>query len=271
MVPVILDRRIRLATVISFVVMLLANYGANALRLNGMSTAAVSNIYQNPLTPAGFTFAIWGLIYALLLLHVLFACGLFKEARFSLSTADADRIESAFAVSSFANAAWILAWQYLLIPLSVMLITVIFICLIIIAAALRKTRLSTRETFLIQVPFSIYLGWITVAMLQNVCVLLASLGAWSVQEPSLDILAVLILIMGLVVVAVLARANLEVAYPLVAIWAYVGILIHHVSLTGNMGPRAAIVVTLGVCIAVFVAIAVAVHFKQMHAKTVGLQ
>ena len=123
-----LGRRVKLATAISFVVMLLVNYGANAFRLNGMTTADVSGIYQTPLTPAGYTFAIWGLIYTLLLLHVLFACGLFKAGRPSLTAEDADRIEKAFVISSLANGAWILAWQYLLIPLSLILLVVIFAC-----------------------------------------------------------------------------------------------------------------------------------------------
>lgn len=176
-----LGRRVKLATAISFVVMLLVNYGANAFRLNGMTTADVSGIYQTPLTPAGYTFAIWGLIYTLLLLHVLFACGLFKAEQPSLTADDADRIERAFVISSLANCAWILAWQYLLIPLSLVLIVVIFACLITIAIVLRRAVLSAREVLLIRVPFGVYLGWITVAVLQNVCVLLASLGAWTAE------------------------------------------------------------------------------------------
>ena len=215
-----LGRRVKLATAISFVVMLLVNYGANAFRLNGMTTADVSGIYQTPLTPAGYTFAIWGLIYTLLLLHVLFACGLFKAEQPSLTADDADRIERAFVISSLANCAWILAWRYLLIPLSLVLIVVIFACLITIAIVLRRAVLSAREVLLIGVPFGVYLGWITVAVLQNVCVLLASLGAWTVGGSLPDILAMLILVVGLVVVAVLVWHNREVSYPLVAIWAY---------------------------------------------------
>ena len=261
-----LGRRVKLATAISFVVMLLVNYGANAFRLNGMTTADVSGIYQTPLTPAGYTFAIWGLIYTLLLLHVLFACGLFKAEQPSLTADDAGRIERAFVISSLANCAWILAWQYLLIPLSLVLIVVIFACLITIAIVLRRAVLSAREVLLMGVPFGVYLGWITVAVLQNVCVLLASLGAWTAEGSLPDILAMLILVVGLVVVAVLVWLNREVSYPLVAIWAYVGILVRYASSPSLMNSHAAIAVTLGACIVVFVAMTVMVFSKRMRSK-----
>jgi len=262
----ILSRRAKLVVAISFVVMLLVNYGANAFRLNGITTADVSGIYQTPLTPAGYTFAIWGLIYTLLLLHVLFACGLFKAEQPSLTADDADRIEKAFVLSSLANSAWILAWQYLLIPLSLILIIVIFACLIAIAAVLRGAVLSAREVLLIGVPFGVYLGWITVAVLQNVCVLLASLGAWNVEGSLPDILAILILVVGLVVVAILAWPNREASYPLVAIWAYVGILVRYASSASLMDSHAAIAVTLGACIVALVIMVVMVFSKRMRSK-----
>ncbi len=60
---------------LTYVVMIAMNVAANALPINGRTTAAVSDSYPNLFAPAGITFAIWGVIYLLLGAHVLYQLG----------------------------------------------------------------------------------------------------------------------------------------------------------------------------------------------------
>ena len=69
---------LKLFVVVTFVAMVVVNALANILPINGIGTGAVSDSYPNLFAPAGLTFSIWGLIYALLAAHTLYQLGLFR-------------------------------------------------------------------------------------------------------------------------------------------------------------------------------------------------
>ena len=69
---------IKALVVVTYIAMVAVNYLANALPLNGRRTGEVSDAYPSLFTPAGLTFSIWGVIYLLLALHVLYQLGLFR-------------------------------------------------------------------------------------------------------------------------------------------------------------------------------------------------
>ena len=48
------------------------NAAANAIPLNGRTTGAISNAFENPIAPAGYVFSIWSLIYAALIAFVVY-------------------------------------------------------------------------------------------------------------------------------------------------------------------------------------------------------
>lgn len=120
---------VKLLVVVTFVAMVVVNALANIMPLNGISTGAVSDSYPNLFAPAGFAFAIWGLIYLLLALYTLYQLGLFRGT----DKKDDDRLLSEtgilFSVSSLVNTTWIFTWHYRIIPLSMVLIATILICL----------------------------------------------------------------------------------------------------------------------------------------------
>jgi hypothetical protein len=134
--------------------MVTVNVLANILPINGRTTGQVSDFYPNLFAPAGFTFAVWGLIYLLLALHVLYQLGLFRgnrPARASLLNG----MGVPFSLSCLANAAWIFSWHYHKIAFSVLFMAVILVCLIVIHVQTRWKRLSARETLFIRLPFSV--------------------------------------------------------------------------------------------------------------------
>jgi len=146
---------------------------ANAVPLGGQTTGAISDQYVSMFTPAGFTFAIWGVIYLALLGFII--------RQFWNRPGEAApifKIRIPFLVNCVANAAWILAWHYDQLILSMLIMVVILWTLIQINLILRaeSTLMSTWGYLLIVLPFSIYFGWITVATIANVSVLQSAFG-----------------------------------------------------------------------------------------------
>ena len=120
--------------VLGFAIMIAANGMANALPINGVTTGEVSDMYPNLFTPAGFTFAIWGLIYLWLFVFVVY------QAVKGWSAADGTvrQVGPFFLVSSLANALWIFAWHHQLIWLSWILMLVLLGALIQLYRRLRS-------------------------------------------------------------------------------------------------------------------------------------
>ncbi len=226
------------AIVISYVVMIMMNVAANALPINGRSTAAVSDAYPNLFAPAGITFAIWGVIYLLLAGYVLYQVGFFPDRSITASSAahlaTQERVAVLFTLSSLVNAAWILSWHYELILLSTVLLLVMLGLVAAIVSMLTAARLSGRDRWLIRLPFSVYFGWLTVAAIANITVLLVSIGWDGFGIPAATWAAVIIGVGAIIGVVVVLR-NQDVAYGLVLIWAYLGIVIKHTSVSGFAG------------------------------------
>ena len=72
------NKMVQILAVLVYLVMVIVNGLANTLPLNGVTTGEVSEAYQNLFAPAGITFVIWGLIYLLLAVYVLYQVGLFQ-------------------------------------------------------------------------------------------------------------------------------------------------------------------------------------------------
>jgi len=246
----IADLPTRLFLTVTYIAMVVTNYLANALPLNGQQTGEISDTYANLFAPAGITFSIWGVIYALLALHVLYQWGLFHREG-SSDGALLQRVGILFGLSSLANTAWVFAWHYEQILLSTLLIVTILVLLAVIAVTLRDRPLDARETWLVRVPFSVYFGWLTVATVANITVLLVSAG-WDGFGFGEQIWAVAIIIVAAVIGSVTLIRNRDMAYGLVLIWAFIGIVIKHMSADGFAGRYPEVIATAIACIVAFV-------------------
>lgn len=239
--------RIELITLVAFVLMIVINILANYLPINGVTTGQVSGYYPNLFQPSTMTFAIWGLIYMLLTGYVFYQLGIFKSKINGAEDDFSSKIRIAFVSSSLANTLWILSWHYFLLPLSMLLILVIFLCLFYICHTVSKYEFSLEKVVFIRIPFSIYFGWITVATIANFAVLAASLEVnfLGFDETTLTIV---LLFFGQVVGMLVTLRYSDIAYGLVFIWAYAGILIKHVSEIGFSGQYPQIIIATASCI-----------------------
>lgn len=244
----------------TFVVMVVVNGLANALPINGRQTGEISDAYPNLFAPAGITFAIWGLIYVLLALHVLYQWGLFSRAG-EQNSALLDKVGLLFSLSSLANTAWVFAWHYDLIGLSALLIVSILVLLILINRTMRNLSMTRGERLLVELPFSVYFGWITVATVANITVWLVSIK-WSGFGLAESIWAVAIIGVAAAIGTITMLKNRDIAYGLVLIWAFIGILIKHTSATGFGGSYNEVILTTIGCLAVFVAAELSIVLRK---------
>lgn len=253
---------LKILTVLTFLAMLTVNALANTLPLNGIGTGAVSDSYPNLFAPTGLTFAIWGLIYLLLTAYTLYQLGLFHDKKAPTDPGLLSKIGIAFSISSLANTAWIFSWHYRIIPLSMVLMIVILGCLIYIAQLIKKGALSGRETGFIKIPFGVYFGWITVATIANATALLVDLG-WNRFGLSETLWTVCILVVGMLIGALTTIRNRDIAYGLVLVWAYAGILIKHTAAAGFAGEYGQVVVTVTGCMVILAAVLLFVTIQKI--------
>ncbi len=156
----------RIIPVLTLLVVLIVNFLANFLPIGGRTTGEVSDSYPSLFTPAGFTFSIWGVIYLFLIAYVIYQLHPRNKYRTNF-----DRINRHFVVNCVANALWIVCWHYDLITLSLFLMGAILTSLIgIYRHVLPGNLQGFRDHLFVKIPFSLYLGWITVATLANISV-----------------------------------------------------------------------------------------------------
>lgn len=203
--------------------MILVNALANALPINGMTTGELSDNYPNLFVPAGITFSIWGVIYFLLLVFVVYqAAAVFgKKNRFALNT----KQNLVFSLTCILNAAWIITWHYQLILWSVVVMIALLLSLISLYNSLYNIDIpSGMGKFAFRVSTGIYLGWISVATIANVTALLVSRN-WDGFGLSENFWTIAVMIVGFILAVLVTLRQRDIFYPLVVIWAYYGITI----------------------------------------------
>ncbi len=238
--------------VAAYLLMVAVNVLANALPIGGMTTGEVSDAYSNLFAPAPVTFSVWGLIYLLLAGFVVYQLTPSWRRSERLSPRSRRRIRMLFAVSCVANAAWIIAWHHMLIPVTMVLMAVLLLSLLFIRLTVGRLPLPAPETLLVAIPFGVYLGWITVATIANATVMLVGLG-WGGLRLSQAFWTVAVLLVGVAITVMSVWRLRDPAWGLVALWAYGGILLRHVSERGLGGEYPAVVYTTVACMAVTIA------------------
>jgi translocator protein len=235
------------ATVIGTIAM---NGLANALPLFGRGTGEVSALYPTLVTPAGYVFAIWGVIYLGLLVY--------SAAQFLSPLNDdplPDRLAWPLIVSGVANVVWLMLWHSLNIYWTVAAMLVLLASLItayLIARADRPEPPSALERWAVRAPLGLYLGWVSVATIANISSALyaADWGGWGLMP---DVWGAVVLAVG----AALAFAGLsregDCVFAGVFVWAFAGIAVETPS---ELVRLAASVLAVAVGVGIIVSVAV---------------
>lgn len=209
----------QIVNVLAVIAMITINILANALPINGQNTGEISDLFPVFFVPAGYVFSIWGLIYIGLL-----AFAFYQALPAQRENPRLRKIGYWFALSCLANSVWIFLWHYNLFPLSLLVMLVLLGSLLVIYLRLDigRTRVSTVERWCVNIPFSVYLGWITVATVANVTDVLYDLG-WNGFGIAPETWAVIMLIIAAGLGVAMAVTRRDVAYLLVLVWAFAGI------------------------------------------------
>jgi hypothetical protein len=207
---------------ITFALVLTVNALANILPINGLTTGEVSDNYINLFTPAGFTFSIWGLIYTLLGIFVVYQLVLSFRNENSKFIED---IGYWFIISNILNSLWIYTWHNLMISINLVIMILLLVSLIMVYQRLDigHSRDDKKIKMLVHVPFSIYLGWISVATIANFSAFFVSLN-WNGFGLSETFWTVLVISVAILLGIIFTIKNKDVFYTLVVVWAFVGIL-----------------------------------------------
>lgn len=213
----------QISVIISILLTITVNGLANALPLNGQNTGEISDRFNVYFVPAGYVFSIWGVIYLGLIAYAIFQALPSQKQNPRLQ-----RTGWWIVLSGLANSIWIFLWHYEQFPLTVFVMLVLLASLIITYLRLeyQKTDISTAEKIFVRIPFSIYLGWITVATVANITSLLDYLQ-WDGFGISSELWMGIILIAVLIIAVLMNFRRRDIAYTLVILWALAGISIKH--------------------------------------------
>lgn len=256
---------LRIMNTIFFVFMVAANAIFELMPLNNVTSADVSARYDTLLTPPGFAFAIWTVIYVWLFLFILYQFGIFHSRSEGDNPDIIHAIGAFFMISCAANIGWIFAWHNEYLFLQLILIIVLWISLLYIRYGLQKEVRSVKDNVFARMPFSIYLSWTTAAMALNLTI--------AVREYSHDYFGMTEegwAIGFLAFLFVLAEYFLfryhDYLYALTASWVLFGILFRYLTPTGDGNEHTTILlltaVLLGVLLVSLLAAAMAGRNKS---------
>lgn len=183
--------------------------------VNGVTPEIISNKYPTNITPAGYAFTIWSLIYLGMIAFSIYQVLAANMARFR-------GIRSLYIVSCALNCAWIYFWHQDQIAICLAIILSLLAILLLISVKLKEFD-SIADSAFAKAPFGIYFGWVTAASLVNVAILLVHL---KIDLGSSASVVGVILILFAAALGVLIRVRLtNYFYPLAIAWALTAIAV----------------------------------------------
>jgi hypothetical protein len=209
----------QLINVLSVALALTVNILANALPLNGQNTGEISDRFDVFFVPAGYVFSIWGVIYIGWIAFLVY--------QFLPAQRDNPRLERLgywFALSGVFNAAWLFCWHYNLFGLSVLVMLALLGSLILsyLRLDVGRTAIGAAERWCVDIPFSVYLGWVSVATIANFTSWLYDIR-WDGFGLDPQVWAVIMLAVASLLGILMAFTRRDAGYLFVFVWAFAGI------------------------------------------------
>lgn len=210
------DRIKPILVIIATIGVIVFNFLAGTGYLGGIDPGAISDKYPTRITPAGYAFAIWSLIYT-----GLFAFGIYQflpknEQRFR-------SVRTIYIASCAANCAWLYFWHHEMILLCLATISVLLATLAFINIKLQTVE-SYGDHWLAKAPFGLYFGWVTVATILNATIALVYLNVRFSDAATTYSGAALLLIAAILGVIVRWKMR-NYFYPLAVAWALTAIAV----------------------------------------------
>ncbi|MEL6616164.1 MAG: tryptophan-rich sensory protein [Bacteroidota bacterium] len=202
-----LTRQIAVLAAVAFNLTL--NGLAGAGLLFGVQTGEVSDSVTTGVTPAGWAFSIWSVIFLGTLVFGLW------QARPAARGPRYDAIALPFIAANLFNGLWQIPWSLRLFGVAAVVIVGILASLAWLYVRLDQMDLDRTERWTLGIPTSLWFAWLCVATAVNITVALAAAG-WTggALWPPLFALTV-----GGIGAALLWRTG-DVAFAAVLVWAF---------------------------------------------------
>lgn len=219
------------------------NVYANIAPPNGLTIGDISNKFfgEVQIIPANYAFAIWGIIYL-----GLIGLGIYQVMPAQRQNPQLERVGYLLVVASLAQIVWVFLFEYQFFGLSVVAMLGILLPLIgiYLRLGIGKERVSRKDKWFVHIPLSIYLAWISVATIVNVASTLYYWG-WNGWGISPQVWTIIMLIVAAAIAATIIRNGVDIAYPLVVIWAFVAIAVRQANQPAIAGWAIALALALG--------------------------
>ena len=218
-------KALAVATLVAIVGTLLVNTLSNFFPPGGQNVGEIANTILGGvlITPENYAFAIWGIIYL-----GLIAYGIYQFENDRRREPKIQRVDKLLIVACVAQIIWIFLFTLQQFALSILAMVGILLPLIGIYLTLNigRERVSRLGRWVAHTPFSIYLGWISVATIVNIASALYVAGwdDWGLSDIAWT--AIMIGIATLLGGVVIWRRG-DIAFSLVFVWAFVAIAIRH--------------------------------------------
>ncbi len=250
---------IRVGLVVLFAILqAVSSLLANLLPGEQASTGDISDRYAHVLTPAGYAFAIWGLIYFASLALALYQALPAQHTR-AVHRATGWWIAGAFAAST--------VWVPIFVSEALGLAQVVIVALVVLLAVAlaRLTRLgpaaSASERWLLRMPVSAYLGWATIATVAGT----GTTALWA----GVEFTAGIVTVTAVVALLVLAGLAAWIGARVLAAAGFAGLLAWGLVAVA-VGTSQAAVAVAAACAAVVAVAAVALRAARSQDRTAVL-
>lgn len=246
--------------IIAYIITLIINGLANTTLIGGVNTAEISNRNPTLITPAGYVFAIWGIIYVLLAIFLVYQALPSQRGK-----PFQKQISGLFILTCVFNIAWLFLWQNNLLSYSIILIVGFLLSLIAIYLRLNigKSDAPLKEKLAVHLPFSVYLGWLTIATIANITVALTA-AKWDGFGIAPETWAIVVLAVALLITLLVIATRRDIAYSLVVIWALAGIAVNQT--VGNVVLTAEVAIII-----IIIALIATVAFQRLRKPKTGLK
>ena len=218
-------RQFQVINIIAILTTIAMNSLANILPFNGVNTGQVADVFFSYFTPAGYVFSIWGVIYTLQIVFIIY------QARSSqVNEAYLGKVGYLYLIGAFFNITWLISFHYavdnnLLLLLTEPLILGLLIALLYTYVRLEigMTEVPLSQKLAVHLPVSVYVGWVSVATIANTASVLNEF--FTIPLDTQYLWTALVLVVALLLAIIMLVMRKDIAYGLVVVWAAVGIYV----------------------------------------------
>lgn len=243
----------------AYVVTVACNIAFEAGRLGGVTSGEVANEVFVWFMPAGYVFAIWGLIYLSLFVWLVQYTRMVarrgqargqgrgqgggrdsRPEQGSRQERAFGNIAPLFVASCALNVLWLSLFHFRQAGFALIVIAALLVVMLVLHARVRRAM----PTMLGSMPIALYAAWLIVAVVANITLL----ATWATGGgiPVLNEVFMLVLSAAVLAIGYFAyRRTDDIVFPLVILWAVVGVGVHVAEVSPLMSMVVFLLTVLG--------------------------